>query len=56
MKRGLSGTNLSSENHLLTFQLIVPVIIRAKMKKCEQTLLFIAMHYSGYMSMEVIGW
>ena len=55
MKRGLSGTSLSSENYLLTFQLNAPVIIRTKVKRCKQTLLFIAMQYSGYMSLEVIG-
>ena len=41
MKRRLSVTNLSSENNLLTFRLNGPVIIRVKVKKCEQTLLFI---------------
>ena len=30
MKRRLSGTNLSSENNLPTFQLNTPVVIRAK--------------------------
>ena len=37
--------NLSSENDLPTFRLNTPVLITAKVKKCEQTLLFIAMHY-----------
>ena len=51
----LSVTNLSSENNLPTFRLNAPVIIRAKVKKCEQTMLFIAMHYWGYTSLEVKG-
>ena len=34
----LSVTNLSSENNLLMFWLNAPVVIQAKMKKCEQTL------------------
>ena len=42
MKRRLSVTNFSSENNLPTFRLNAPVVIRAKVKKCEQTL---AMHY-----------
>ena len=33
----VSGTNLSSENNLLTFRLNAPVVIRAKVKGCEQT-------------------
>ena len=33
---------LNSEETLLTFQLNVPVIIRVKVKKCEQTPPFIA--------------
>ena len=41
-QKRLSVANLSSENNLLTFQLNAPVVIRAKVKKCEQTLLFIA--------------
>ena len=45
MKRRLSGTNFSLENKLLTYRLNAPVVIRAKVKKCEQTLRFIAMHY-----------
>ena len=40
----LSVTNLSSENNLPTFRLNAPVIIQAKVKKCEPTLVFIAMH------------
>ena len=32
-------------NNLPTFQLNAPFIIRVKVKKCEQTLLFVAMHY-----------
>ena len=48
----LSVTNLSSENK---FWLNAPVVNRAKVKKCEQTLLFIAMHYWGYMSLDVKG-
>ena len=55
MKRRLSVTNLSSENNLPTFRLNDPVVIRAKVKKCEQTLLFVAMHYWGYTSLEVKG-
>ena len=39
----LSVTNLSSENNWLTFRLNAPVVISAKVKKCEQMLLFIAM-------------
>ena len=38
------------------FQLNAPVVIRAKVKKCKQTLLFIAMHYWGCTSLEVKGW
>ena len=53
MKRRLSVTNFSSENNLLTFQLNATIVIRAKVKRCEQTLLFIAMHYLGYTSLEV---
>ena len=45
IKNRLSVTNLSSENKLPMFRLNAPVVIRAKVKKCEQTLLFIAMHY-----------
>ena len=41
MKR-LSVANLSSENNLPTFRLNAPVVIRAKVKKCEQTLLLIS--------------
>ena len=40
---------------LPTFQLNAPVVFRAKVKKCETMLLFIAMHYRGYMSLEVKG-
>ena len=40
----------------MAFWLNAPVVIRAKVKKCEQTLLFIAMHYWGYTSLEVEGW
>ena len=39
----------------ITCQRFAPVIIRAKVKRCEQTLLFIAMHYWGYTSLEVKG-
>ena len=52
----LSVTNLSSENNSPTFRLNAPVVIRAKVKRSEQTLLFIAMHYWGYTSLEVKGW
>ena len=45
INKRLSVTNLRSENNLPTFQLNAPVVIRAKVKRCEQTLLFIAMHY-----------
>ena len=38
------------------FKLNAPVVIRAKVKKCKQTLLFIAMHYWGCTSLEVKGW
>ena len=34
---------------------MLPVVIRVKVKRCEQTLLFIAMHYWGYTSLEVKG-
>ena len=37
MKRRLS---VSSENNLPTFRLNAPVIIRVKVKQCEQTLLY----------------
>ena len=47
MKRRLSVTNLSSENNLPMFRLNPPIVIRAKVKKSNQTLLFIAMHYQG---------
>ena len=56
MKRRLSGINLSSEKNLPTFQLNAPVVIRLKVKRCEQMLLFIAMHYWGCMPLEVKGW
>ena len=36
-EKALSVTNLSSENNLPTFQLNAPDVIRAKVKKCEQT-------------------
>ena len=49
-------TNFSLENNLPTFQQNVPVVIRGKVKRCQQTLLFIDMHYWGYMSLEVKGW
>ena len=52
----LSVTNLSLENNLPTFGLNAPVVIREKVKRCEQMFLFIAMHYCGYMSLEVKGW
>ena len=52
MKRRLSVTNFSLENILPMFWLNAPVIIRAKVKRCE---LFIAMHYWGYTSLEVKG-
>ena len=52
MKRS-SVTNLRLENNLLTFRLNAPVVIRVEVKKCEQTLLFIARYYWGYMSSEV---
>ena len=55
MKRRLSVTNLSLENNLLTFWLNAPVIIRVKVKRCKQTLLFTVMHYWGYTSLEVKG-
>ena len=38
----LSVTNLSSENNLPMFRLNAPVVIRVKVKRCEQMLLFIA--------------
>ena len=40
MKRRLSVTNLSSENNLPMLHLNAAVVIRVKVKKCEQTLLF----------------
>ena len=55
MKRRLSVTNFSLENNLPTFRLNAPVVIRAKVKKYEQKLQFIAMHYWGYTSLEVKG-
>ena len=36
LKKRLSVTNFSSENNLLMFRLNAPVIIREKMKRCEQ--------------------
>ena len=39
MKRRLSVTNFSSENNLVAFRLNAPVVIRAKVRRCEQTLL-----------------
>ena len=48
----LSATNFSSENNLLTFRLNAPVVITAKVKRCEQTLLFIAIHYTYYTCMK----
>ena len=51
MKRRLSVPNLSSENNLPMFQLNVPVVIRAKEKRCKQTLLFITMNCRGYISL-----
>ena len=53
--RRLSVTNYSSQNNLPKFRLNAPVIIRAKVKRCEQTLLFIAIHYWGYTSLKVKG-
>ena len=41
---------------LPTFGLKAPVIIRVKVKKREQMLVFIALHYRGYTSLEVKGW
>ena len=38
----LSVTNLSSENNLPMFRLNAPVVIRTKVKNCEQTLRFLA--------------
>ena len=46
----------TQENNLPTFRLNAPVVIRANVKKCEQALLFIAMYYWGYTSLEVKGW
>ena len=43
LKRRL--TNLSSENNLPMFRLNAPVVIRVKVKRYKQMLLFIAMHY-----------
>ena len=51
MKR-LSVTNYSWENNLPTFRL---QMFQAKVKRCEQLLLFIYMHYWGYTSLEVKG-
>ena len=51
----LPVTNLSSEN-LPTFRLNAPVLIRAKGKRCEQTLLFIAMHYWGCITEDTCHW
>ena len=56
MKRRLPVTNLSSENILSTIRLNAPVVIKAKVKRCEQTLLFIPMHYWGYTSLEDWGY
>ena len=61
----LSVTNLSSENNLSMFWLNAPVVIRAKVKNCEQTLLSLAnishallrMHYliGGQRSVRIAG-
>ena len=53
--RRLSVTNYSSENNLPMFRLNAPVVIRVKVKRCEQMLLFIAIHCWGYTSSEVKG-
>ena len=54
MKGGfLLATKFSLENNLPTFGLNVSVIIRAKVNKCEQTPLLIAIHY--YTMIHVIG-
>ena len=50
-----SVTNVSLENNLPTFWLKAPVIIRAKVKRCEQMLLFIVVHNWGHTSLEVKG-
>jgi len=43
-KLGMKRLSISSENNLPMFQLNALVVISAKVKKCEQMLLFIAMH------------
>ena len=45
MKRKVICYHLSSENSLPMFRLNAPVVIGAKVKRCEQALVFIAMHY-----------
>ena len=45
MKERLSVTNLTSEYNLSMFRLNASVVIRMKVKKCEQTLLFLAKLY-----------
>ena len=52
-RKGYLLPTLSAKNNLPIFRLNAPVVIRAKVKKCEQILPFIAMHYWGYMSLEV---
>ena len=58
MKRRLSVTNLNSENSLLMFRLNAPVIIRAKVKKCETnaSIYSHALLRYRYTSREVRGW
>ena len=55
MKRRLSVTNLKSENNLPTFRLNAPVVFSVEVKKYKQMLLFIAIYYQGYTSLEVKG-
>ena len=54
-REGYLLPTLARKITLPTFRLNAPVVFRAKVKRCEQTLLFIAMHYWGYTSLEVKG-
>ena len=47
--------NLGRKNNLPIFRLNASLVIRAKVKRCKQMLLFIAMHYQGYTSLKVKG-
>ena len=53
LDRKISVTNLSSESN---FDWILQSSSGWKWKKCKLMLLFIAMHYWGYTSLEIKGW